>query len=315
MRKAFIETLMELAAQDHRIMLLTGDLGFTVVEDFVQKFPDRFINVGVAEQNMMGIATGLAKEGLIPFVYSIGNFAVLRPYEFIRNGLVHHHLPVRIVGIGGGFDYGPAGITHYMLEDIGVMRIHKEMPIIVPADGAQLRTALKKTWNISAPIYYRIGKSQKGEIEALQGQFDLGCCYKIKDGQDAVIVCLGSMTREALEAAQLLAEKNLHPAVVVVSSFNPSPDNQLMNFLQGASLVVTVEDHYITGGLGSYICELVAEHRLNCQVIRCGVKTPVKTSGSTAFMNEQHGLVAQKVAELIYQSLNNLEKWTDLSFL
>src|SRR5580658_5156121 len=118
MRKMFVETLVNLAEQDERVMLLTGDLGFGVVEPFMSKFPKRFINVGVAEQNMVGVATGLAESGFIPFVYSIVTFATLRPYEFIRNGPILHQFPVRIVGVGGGMEYGHNGASHYGLEDI-----------------------------------------------------------------------------------------------------------------------------------------------------------------------------------------------------
>src|SRR3989344_1045348 len=129
MRKILIETLCELARQDERIVLLTGDLGYTVVEPFQEAFPERFYNMGVAEQNMMGVATGLAEAGYIPFVYSIVTFATLRAYEFIRNGPVWHNLPVRILGIGGGLEYGTLGLTHYGLEDIGMMRLQPTMKI------------------------------------------------------------------------------------------------------------------------------------------------------------------------------------------
>src|SRR5438477_3970004 len=122
MRRAFTNTLVELAEHDPRIMLLTGDLGYLALEPFSERFPDRFFNVGVAEQNMVGIATGLAEAGFIPFVYSIVTFATLRAYEFIRNGPILHRLPVRIFGIGGGFEYGSGGPTHYGLEDVAVMR-------------------------------------------------------------------------------------------------------------------------------------------------------------------------------------------------
>ena len=135
MRRAFVRSLIELAEQDERVVLLTGDLGFMVLEPFAERFPDRFINAGVAEQNMLGVATGLADGGMIPYVYSIATFATLRPYEFIRNGAALHRLPVRIVGVGGGLDYGQNGITHWALEDIGVLRIQPEMTVIAPADA------------------------------------------------------------------------------------------------------------------------------------------------------------------------------------
>src|SRR5262245_66613485 len=133
MRRAFVQTLTEIADRDSRILLLTGDLGYMALEPFAEKFPSRFFNVGVAEQNMIGLATGLAEAGFLPFVYSIVTFAALRPYEFIRNGPVLHRLPVRVVGVGGGFEYGTAGPTHHGIEDVGVMRLQPGLPVVAPA--------------------------------------------------------------------------------------------------------------------------------------------------------------------------------------
>src|SRR5438093_3574694 len=141
MRRAFVNTLVELAESDPRILLLTGDLGYLALEPFSERFPDRFFNVGVAEQNMVGLATGLAEAGFIPFVYSIVTFASLRPYEFIRNGPILHQLPVRIVGVGGGFEYGPQGATHHGLEHVGVMRVQPGIAATARADYAQLACA------------------------------------------------------------------------------------------------------------------------------------------------------------------------------
>src|SRR5205807_1062265 len=142
MRRAFTNMLVELAEHDPRIMLLTGDLGYLALEPFSERFPDRFFNVGVAEQNMVGLATGLAEAGFIPFVYSIVTFATLRAYEFIRNGPIGHGLPVRLVGIGGGMEYGTAGRSHHGLEDVGVMRLQPGIGVVAPADFQQARTAM-----------------------------------------------------------------------------------------------------------------------------------------------------------------------------
>src|SRR5271154_5163695 len=146
MRGTFAKTLTELAGIEPRIFLLTGDLGYMALEPFAERYPDRFLNVGVAEQNMVGIATGLAEAGFIPVVYSIVTFASLRPYEFIRNGPILHQLPVRIAGVGGGCEYGHNGATHYGLEDVGVMRVQPGITVVAPGDAAQTRTALEKTY-------------------------------------------------------------------------------------------------------------------------------------------------------------------------
>jgi transketolase len=190
MRNAFIDTLVELADLDERIVLLTGDLGFTVLEPFAERYPDRFYNVGVAEQNMIGVATGLAESGLIPFAYSIATFASMRPYEFIRNGPVLHQLPVRIVGIGGGFDYGHNGATHYALEDIGMMRLQRGLTVVVPADDRHARSALAETYALERPVYYRISKSGRA-IPGLSGRFEPGRLAQLRSGRDVALLAVG----------------------------------------------------------------------------------------------------------------------------
>src|SRR5580704_11884476 len=156
MRAEFVAELCELAEADERIVLLTADLGFSVVEPFVSRHPERFVNVGVAEQNLIGLATGLAHDGFVPFVYSIATFASMRPYEFIRNGPVLHQLPVRIIGAGGGIDYGHGGVTHFALEDIAILRAQPDLALVVPADVDQARAAARASIEFPGPIYFRV---------------------------------------------------------------------------------------------------------------------------------------------------------------
>ena len=204
MRLAFVKALVGLAEQDPRILLLTGDLGYMALEPFADKFPSRFVNVGVAEQNMVGLATGLAESGFIPYVYSITPFVTLRPYEFIRNGPVQHSLPVRIVGIGGGFEYATNGMSHYGLEDVGVMRIQPGLTVITPADHQQAGSAIQATYELSGPIYYRLGKDDTTTVPGLGGSFQLGRTQVLCDGRDILLVTMGSVANEAVAAAQVL---------------------------------------------------------------------------------------------------------------
>ena len=291
MRGAFIQTLLRLAERDDRIALLTGDLGFTVVETFAERFPERFFNVGVAEQNMVGLATGLAEAGLIPFTYSIATFATLRPYEFIRNGPVLHRLPVRIVGVGGGFEYGSAGSTHHALEDIAVMRVLPGLTVIAPADHAQASSALDKTWDLPGPIYYRLGKDDVRTVEGLHGSFELGRVERVHEGRDVAIVTMGGIAFEALAAAQQLEKTGIGCTVLIAATINPPPLEQLAEMLVGFPTVATVEAHYVIGGLGSLVSEVVAERGLGIRVIRFGVSGPADgVSGSESYMNRAHGL-------------------------
>jgi transketolase len=298
MRGAFAKTITELAAADDRILLLTGDLGFMALEPFSERFPDRFFNAGVAEQNMVGLATGLAEAGFLPFVYSIAPFASLRPYEFIRNGPVLQKLPVRIVGVGGGFEYGPAGPTHHALEDVGVMRLHPGLTVIAPADHQQTRSALLQTWDVPGPVYYRLGKDDKTVIPGLDGRFHLGAAQLVRDGTDLLFVTMGSVAAEAAAAVERLHEHGIRCAMVVVASVNPSPVDDLAALLSRFPLAITVEAHYVDGGVGSLVSEIVAEKGLRCRVIRRGVRSgPDGVAGSQQFLHARHGLSASALAE------------------
>jgi len=296
MRKAFAETLVELAERDERIVLLTGDLGYTVLEPFAQRFPDRFYNVGVAEQNMVGLATGLAEGGYVPFCYSIATFATLRPYEFVRNGPLAHELPVRLVGVGGGFDYGENGLTHYALEDVAVMRVQPRMTVLAPADDDQARAATAATAGLDGPAYLRVAKAGD-RVAGLEGRFRLGRLELIGEGTDAALVSLGAAAGDAVEAAAALDAEGVQATVAVVSSFNPSPLDDLRDLLGRVPLAVSVEAHYVDGGLGSLVAETIAEADLDCRLVRCGVKTmPTGVSGSREYLQELYGLSPAAIA-------------------
>jgi transketolase len=308
MRRAFIAALTELAEQDQRIMLLTGDLGFMLMEPFARSFPARFINVGVAEQNMVGIATGLAEAGLIPFVYSITPFAVLRPYEFIRNGPIYHQLPVRIVGAGGGFDYAHEGMSHFAIEDIGVLRLQPGITVIAPADHQQARTALLGTWNLPGPIFYRLGKDDHTTLPGLEGRFALGRLQAIQGGSDLVMVAMGSVASEAAKAVAILARQGVSCALVVVASVNPAPIADLMEVLSRFRIALTVEVHYLSGGIGSLVAEVIAEGALRCRLVRCGVRnTPAGVIGSQDYLLKVHGLTAAQLAETALKALPQVQ--------
>lgn len=298
MREAFFQTLTELAEKDTRIILLTGDIGYMVVEPFAEKFPDRFYNVGVAEQNMLGIATGLAEDGFIPFVYSIIPFAVIRPYEFIRNGPVLHNLQVRIAGVGAGFDYGHQGLTHWGLEDIGMMRLQPGMKVIAPADSEQAKNALLSTWHLPGPVYYRLEKDNKTLIPGLKGRFDIGSVFAVTEGEDLLFIAAGSIAGEVVAAAEALKDRGIRSSVLIIAGLQPAPAEALVSYLSRFPVALTVEAHYITGGLGSVVAEIIAENSLSCRLVRCGVKAlTAGISGSKAYLNDKYGLSIDKLVK------------------
>ena len=296
MRNEFVGALIEEAERDKRVMLLTGDLGFGALEPFAQRFPDRFFNAGVAEQNMAGMSTGLAEAGFVPFIYSIATFASMRPYEFIRNGAVLHDLPVRVVGMGGGLDYGTNGMTHYALEDVALMRAQPELTVLVPADGEQAQAAVRATGAIRGPVYLRLEKSGQ-LVPGLHGRFEVGRAHVIGDGSDVALIAMGGVAREAVQAAELLVEQGLAATVVVVSTLNPAPADDLVDVLGRVRVALTIESHYLVGGVGSLVCEVVGEHALDCRVVRCGVNRVTRgQTGSREALHSLHGLSAEGIA-------------------
>jgi transketolase len=291
MRGAFVRTLGELADRDPRVMLLTADLGFMALEPFKDRHPDRFVNVGVAEQNMVGVACGLAEAGYFPFVYSIATFASMRAYEFIRNGVVLHELPVRIVGVGGGFEYGSAGPTHHSIEDVALMRTQPNLTVIAPADHLQTRTAILATWDLPGPVYYRLGKDDRAVVPGLDARFELGRLAVVGDGADLLLLSMGSVSVEAEAAARLLAAQGLMCTLAVVACINPVPESDLLEVLSRFPVAITVEAHQARGGLGSLVAEVIADHGIACRLVRCGVTgAPISLSGSQEYLHRRYGL-------------------------
>jgi transketolase len=303
MRREFVDALVDIAERDERVVLLTGDLGFAALEPFFERFPDRFFNAGVAEQNMVGMATGLAEAGYTPYVYSISTFASMRGYEFIRNGPVLHNLPVRVVGIGEGPDYSHNGITHYALEDVALMRAQPSLTLVNPASSGQVRPMLNAVQETTGPAYIRLSKVSQS-VAGLPDEFELGRSHQIGDGEDVAIVALGAMAANAVACADLLAEALVQARVVVVSSVTPAPVDDLVRALAPVNLALSVEAHYATGGVGSLVAEVIAEHGVSCRLIRAGVTSPpVGLAGSLGFMHDQVGLSPRRLADRVLQAL------------
>lgn len=300
MRRAFVDALTHLARGDDRVCLLTGDLGFAALEPFAEEFPERFFNVGVAEQNLIGVSTGLAASGFIPYAYSIAPFVSLRPYEFIRDGPVVHDLPVRIVGMGAGLAYGSNGISHYGLEDLGVMRIQPGLTVVAPADSQQARAVVFTTFALPGPVYLSLGKDDQTQVPELNGRFQLGHCDKLTSGADAIVFAVGAITANAYKAVRRLDAEGHHCTLVAVSTVAPAPTADILTLLEGFSVAFTVEAHYITGGLGSLVSDAIASAGLPCRLTKCAVTHVPKTlTGSQSAMEAQLNLDDESLARTI----------------
>ena len=296
MRKAFIETLCCLATEDPRILLLTGDLGYMALEPFRDRFPDRFVNTGVAEQNMIGMATGLAEAGFLPFVYSIATFASCEDSSLSATGPVLHKLPVRIVGMGMGFEYGHAGSTHYAVEDVGALRTLAGLTIVVPADPAQAASAIRKTAYLPGPLYYSLGKDDRSYIANLDGRFELGRVQVVRRGKDLAILSMGSISGEAVSAAEDLSGHGIESTVAIVSSFHPDPVDDVAAILASCKHAISVEAQAVSGGLASFLAMIIAEHGLACRLSALAVRTGHDgSSGSQRNRWEKHGLSRENI--------------------
>jgi transketolase len=290
-RQSFIRTLCDLAAADERIILLTGDLGYTVIEPFRERFPERFINVGVAEQNMIAMATGLAEAGFLPYAYSIATFAALRAFEFIRNGPVMHGLPVRVVGVGTGFEYGPDGLTHHALEDLAVLRNLPGLTIVAPADSAQATCAVRATAGLPGPVYYGLSKDERLPVSGLDGRFELGRIQLVCAGPDLAILSVGPISTEAVAAADLLSGYGIAAAVAIVSNFNPDPAEDLAAWLADFPCAISVETQTLPGALAAMASGVIASRGLSCKLYPLGVRNPCDgTMGSQQDRWRKHGL-------------------------
>jgi transketolase len=299
MRTAFLQALCELAEADPRVWLLTADLGWSVVEPFQQRFPNRFLNVGVAEQNMIGVATGLAREGQVPFVYSIATFAAMRGYEQFRNGPVLHQLPVRVIGIGGGFSYGHTGPSHHAIEDLSIARTQPGVSVVAPADSAQARQSILATQHLTGPAYFRIDKTNYGDIPELGGRFNWNTPELLRPGHDVLFLTTGSIVYEVLKMHDVLESTGTSAAVAALAHLSFQGEEPLIQLLQQFSMVITVEEGSVVGGLGSLVAETISQNALGCRLHITGVRnlfTP--QTGGLDFLRKQHGLDADSLAKL-----------------
>ena len=274
MRTSFIETLLELAQQDERIWLLTGDLGYSVLERFAERFPDRYLNVGVAEQNMTGIAAGLASCGKIPFTYSIANFPTLRCLEQIRNDVVYHGLPVRIVSVGAGYAYGSQGYTHHGVEDLAVLRSLPGMTVVSPADPVETRLATRALLQCEGPAYLRLGKAREQVLHDREPQFALGRALAMRssDADDVTLIACGQHpvrgTRRRRHARER-RHRGTRAQHAGDQTARPRRGRRRGNCHTTARH--RPEEHSILGGLGGSVAEVLAElPSPRARLLRCG---------------------------------------------
>jgi transketolase len=301
-RTAFFDALMKLAERDRRVFLVVGDLGFGVTEPFAKQFPERYLNAGVAEQNMTGIAAGLALSGKIVFTYSIANFPILRCLEQIRNDVCYHHANVKVVAVGGGFAYGSLGATHHATEDLAIMRALPEMSVVAPGDPDEAAAATEAVAAHDGPCYLRLGRAGEQKVHNRPIHFQLGKAIQIRQGSDITLISTGGMLQTAVETADALSHKGLQARVLSMHTLKPLDTSAVLAAARETHAIFTLEEHSMIGGLGSAVAETLAESAER-EVVFKRFALPSAfacKSGTQEYLRAQFGLGVEPLTGAIY---------------
>lgn len=299
MRDAFISELTTLAEEDPAIFLVVGDLGFSVIEGFAARFPDRFLNAGVAEQTMLGVAAGLAAFGYKVFVYSIANFPTVRCLEQIRNDVCYHGRSVTVVSVGGGLSYGNMGYTHHAIEDLALMRALPNMRVFSPSDPMEARALTRYAAENPGPGYLRLGKNGEAVLPRVHsGPVEPDAVQVLRLGHDVALIATGSIAGTALQAADLLADRGVSARVISVPFLKPLPD-VVLDAVRDLRAIVTIEEHSEVAGFGSAVLEAASKRRLTTPIAVVGLPESVagRFIGSQSYLRERGGLSPQAIAE------------------
>ncbi len=298
MRDGFGEAILALGA-DERVVVLTADLGKSLrVLDFQNKYPERYFNVGVAEQNMIGIATGLALEGRIPVACSFGVFSPARSWDQIRLGVSISNTNVKIVGSHAGLSVGENGASHQALEDVAIMRVLPNVVVLSPADYTQVLAATRAMISHEGPVYMRFPRKESADFTRSDVEFEIGKSYVYREGKDVTICATGVMVWEAMRGAEELSGEGIEAEVINVSSVKPLDRSAIIFSAKKTGRVVTVEDHQIAGGMGGAVCEVLAE-AYPTPVLRLGVNDRHGESGRAEELYKRFGLDAHGLHESI----------------
>jgi transketolase len=299
MRDTFIKHLEQLAEVDPRVFLITGDLGFGVLDGFSQRRPAQFLNAGVAEQNMTGLATGLAMDGRIVFTYSIANFPILRPLEQIRNDASYHDANVNVVAIGGGFSYGALGISHHATEDLSILRALPGLTVVAPGDDWETSQAVAALAATPGTTYLRLDKSSAGWTQRKGEVFVLGKARQLRDGSALTIVTTGGILGEVLAAADQLRVEGIDCRVLSMHTIKPLDVQALVAAACETGGILTVEEHTVDGGLGGAVAEALLEAGHPPQVFyRVGLRAGFSSIvGSQAYLRSAYGMDQRSIAD------------------
>ena len=306
-RGTFSLALMDLAKEDvyDKLAVFTADLGvLSGLTRFMNEFPNKFYNVGIAEQNMIGVASGMAKDGFKCFVTTYANFITMRSFEQIRMNLAYMKLNVKVIGTGGGVCMAMSGNSHYGLEDIAIMRALPNMTIVCPCDGLEIMEAIKAAYEYDGPVYIRLtGNQNQPIIYSEKCDFKIGKSIKLKEGKDVTILAHGTMVNNALKTAELLEQSNVSATVIDMHTIKPL-DKEMIDSLFNHKLIVTVEEHSIIGGLGGAVAEYISSKKNNPRLVILGINDEYPKAAEYDYLIDKFGLSPQKIYERIINELN-----------
>lgn len=311
MRNAFADEIVQLAALDPRIVLLSGDIGNRLFDPFKAKFPNRFFNCGVAEANMASMAAGMAMCGLRPVTYTIAPFNTTRCLEQIRDDICYHNVPVLIVGTGAGLSYASLGCTHHSCEDIAFLKNIPNMTVLAPGDAMEQRSLLRLAFQLKGPAYMRIGKTGEPVIYSAPPAIEIGKGHVIEKGEDLCLLSTGNMLSVALETAKILKNSNQNAEVISMHTVKPLDTQLLAKLSERFSLLVTIEEHSLIGGMGSFIAEWLSDQSIFVHLLRFGTQDqfphPV---GSQKYTRKLFGLTPEVIASRILEKKGTIHAYT-----
>ena len=306
MRDTFVRTLVELAKEDPKIELVTGDLGFGVLKPFWEKCPDQFTNAGIAEQNMTTVAAGMALEGKTVFTYSIGNFPTLRCLEQIRNDCAYHEANVKVVCVGGGFVYGSLGMSHQATEDIAILRALPNVIVMAPADLVEAEECTKALARTKGTAYLRLGRGGEKRIHEKIENFQIGKAIRVYDGEKIAIFSTGAIFEEVTAAYEQLKAMGYNPCVYTFPTVKPI-DREVIEKIAGEfELIVTCEEHNIVGGFGGAVAEVMAEMgSRRARLLRIGLNDEYSVRvGNQKYLRQQYGMDATAITDRIVREVS-----------
>lgn len=295
MRTAYLDTLYDLASKDKRVYALISDNGAIVYDRYRKDLAPQYLNLGISEANMLGMAAGMASCGKIPFAYTIGAFLAYRAFEFIRNDICLQKQNVKIVGTGAGEVYSALGPTHHSTEDLGGLRSLPNLTVICPASPMEVRKATKAAYEYDGPVYLRLGTNREPEIYDGDYLFEIGKGVTVREGKDITLIGTGSVLKDILDAAARLQDEGIHVRVVNIHTLKPIDREIIVKAMGETGRIVTVEDHNVTGGLGSAVAEVIAESGKGVAFRRLGLHDFSVGYGTYTQVKEINGIGIERL--------------------